>query len=177
MSAKYEKAKEILMRKAKEIGVEADKLDMQAMDSLNRAPYIDALLLQNKGEQELAKLCAAKDYGAIPEHYKSIVDDANNNKLHMRVQTRLLRLKSLQSTVSAPIYLGMKDVQPPGGYLPTREDVELAESQLRTSPDEVISIAAVLDQIEINVKKAGKFLKENWREITKRNIIEIWFRN
>lgn len=58
---------------------------------------------------------------------------------------------------------------------PTKDDVDAAELQLRkTSPDEVIGTDAVLDQIEDNFKKAGKPLKENWRDITKRNI-PIWF--
>lgn len=58
--------------------------------------------------------------------------------------------------------------------LPTRTDVEFAESQLRQLPGEVIDIEAVLDQIETNFKKAEKLLKENWRCLTKRNI-EKWF--
>ena len=37
MSEQFENAKEILMRKAKELGVEADKLSTQAMNSLNLA--------------------------------------------------------------------------------------------------------------------------------------------
>ena len=58
--------------------------------------------------------------------------------------------------------------------LPTKTDVEFAESQLRGSSDEVIGIRTVLDQVESNFKKSGKPLKENWRNITERNI-EIWF--
>lgn len=60
------------------------------------------------------------------------------------------------------------------GEIPTKEDIDLAESQLRKNPDEIIGIETVLDQVEINFKKAGKSLKENWREITRKNI-EIWF--
>jgi len=58
--------------------------------------------------------------------------------------------------------------------LPEKSDIELAESQRRETPDEVIGIDAVLDQVEKNFKEAGKPLKENWREITKQNI-KIWF--
>jgi len=59
-------------------------------------------------------------------------------------------------------------------YLPTKADVESAESQLRKSPGEVVDREAVLDRVEVNCKKDGKTLKDNWREITKRNI-ETWF--
>jgi len=59
-------------------------------------------------------------------------------------------------------------------YLPTKADVEYHESLLRKSPDEIISIDAVLDQIDFFFALEGKSLKANWREITKRNI-EIWF--
>jgi len=57
---------------------------------------------------------------------------------------------------------------------PTKEDVDDAELQLRIS-GKPYGIEAVLDQIENNFKKAGKTLKENWREITKQNIL-VWFR-
>lgn len=59
-------------------------------------------------------------------------------------------------------------------FLPQKANIEFAESQLRKSPEEVIGIEIVLDQVEANFVKAGKLLKANWREITKRNI-EIWF--
>lgn len=62
-------------------------------------------------------------------------------------------------------------------YFPNKEDIDVAESQLRkTSSDEVIDVETVLDQILINFEKAGKPLKENWREATKQNI-KIWFCN
>ena len=59
-------------------------------------------------------------------------------------------------------------------YLPTKADVEFAESQLRKLSDEVIGMKDVLDQIEVNFNKTEKELKEEWREISRRNI-EIWF--
>jgi len=59
-------------------------------------------------------------------------------------------------------------------YLPGKSDIEEAESQLRKSASEIISRDAVLDQVEINFKREGEKFKENWREITKRNV-EIWF--
>jgi len=59
--------------------------------------------------------------------------------------------------------------------IPTKEDIEVAESKLRNTPDEVIGIDTVLDQVKDNFQKAGKPLQSNWLEITKRNI-EIWFR-
>ncbi len=58
--------------------------------------------------------------------------------------------------------------------LPSKADVEQAKSEICRSPDEVICIGVVLDQVEVNFNKAGKPLKENWWEITRRNI-EIWF--
>lgn len=59
-------------------------------------------------------------------------------------------------------------------HLPEKSDIEFAESQRRKTADEIIGLETVLDQVEINFKKAGKPLKENWREITKQNI-KIWF--
>ena len=60
-------------------------------------------------------------------------------------------------------------------YLPCKGDVDAAELQVRTtSSDEVIDSDAVLDQLKKDFEKAGKPLKENWREITKQNI-PIWF--
>lgn len=59
-------------------------------------------------------------------------------------------------------------------YLPEKNDIEFAESQLRKTDDEIIGLETVLDQVEINFKKAGKPLKEHWQEITKQNI-KIWF--
>ena len=59
-------------------------------------------------------------------------------------------------------------------YLPTKADIEFVESTLRKSLDEVIGIEDVLDQVVTNFKKDGKPLKENWRQITSRNI-ELWF--
>lgn len=59
-------------------------------------------------------------------------------------------------------------------YLPTKADVEFADSQLRKSLDDVINREAVLDQVDANFTKVGKLLKDNWREITTRNIA-IWF--
>jgi len=61
-------------------------------------------------------------------------------------------------------------------HIPDRGHVELAESQLRKTIDEKIGLQAVLDQIELNFNKEGKQLKDNWREITRRNII-LWFGN
>lgn len=57
---------------------------------------------------------------------------------------------------------------------PTREDIELAETQLRKNTDEIIDMENVLDQVEINSKNAGKSLKGNWRDVTRRHI-PIWF--
>ncbi len=61
------------------------------------------------------------------------------------------------------------------GEIPTREEIELAESQVRNnSNDEVINEEAVLDQVEKNLYLEGISLKENWRETAKQNI-RIWF--
>jgi len=62
----------------------------------------------------------------------------------------------------------------PINYLPTKADIDFADSQLRKTSGEVIGTEAILDQAEVNFDKEGKPLKENWREITRRNT-EIWF--
>jgi len=60
-------------------------------------------------------------------------------------------------------------------YYPTKEDVDAAELILReTSSGEVTNIEAVINQLEKKFEEDGKPLKENWRDITKRNI-PIWF--
>jgi hypothetical protein len=58
-------------------------------------------------------------------------------------------------------------------YLPTRMDFENA-SQMTGQKGQDILVDAILDQIEINCKKAGYYLKENWRLITERNIFDNW---
>ena len=57
-------------------------------------------------------------------------------------------------------------------YLPSKEVFELAYRMLTQLGGDV-SLDAVLHQIEINAKKEGVLLKNNWRMITERNI-EIW---
>jgi len=59
-------------------------------------------------------------------------------------------------------------------YLPCKEEIKFAESQLRKFTDEIINMESVLDQVETNFKKAGKPLKDNWRFITKLEIPK-WF--
>jgi hypothetical protein len=59
-------------------------------------------------------------------------------------------------------------------YLPTKEDIEFALSQLRVLADEVISPDAVLSKMEENFRKANKNLAVNWCEIAK-NIIKTQF--
>lgn len=67
------------------------------------------------------------------------------------------------------------DVSPRETCLPEKSDIELAESQLRKTLGEIIGLEIVLDQVEINFKKAGKTLRENWRELSRQNI-KIWFK-
>jgi hypothetical protein len=65
-----------------------------------------------------------------------------------------------------------KRTNPPEQYLPDKEYSERAYKMV-TRPGQPVSVDAVLDQIEINAKKDGLVLKDNWRIITERNI-EIW---
>jgi hypothetical protein len=60
-------------------------------------------------------------------------------------------------------------------YLPSKEDVDAAELQVRkTASGELIDLDVVLDQVKTDFEKADKPLKEDWRDITKQNI-PIWF--
>lgn len=68
-------------------------------------------------------------------------------------------------------YFGNGFEDPPP-YLPTKKDFEMAYGMLAALGQEV-SIEKVLDQIEIILKDIYN-LKDNWREITRRNILEIW---
>lgn len=61
-----------------------------------------------------------------------------------------------------------------GDYLPTKEDFESAYRSL-TRPGLAVSIDSVLDQLEIDAKKKGLLLENNWRKITEKNI-ETWSR-
>ena len=64
------------------------------------------------------------------------------------------------------------DTKEDSALLPSKEDFESAYRTLTRLGDE-LSLDAILDQIEINVTKAGRTLKSNWRMITEKNI-EIW---
>lgn len=63
------------------------------------------------------------------------------------------------------------DVNPP--YLPTKRDFEIAYSMIAILGEEVHE-NKVLDQIKANARDSGKMLKDNWRNITLRNIVEHW---
>ena len=60
-----------------------------------------------------------------------------------------------------------------GGHLPNREDFESAYKRLTCAGGE-ISIDKILDQIEVKAKEAGCPLKNDWRIITEKNILDVW---
>jgi hypothetical protein len=53
---------------------------------------------------------------------------------------------------------------PPAGEIPTRKDIEVAYRMIARLGQEV-SMDDVLDQIEKNVIKEGRLLKDNWRVV------------
>jgi len=122
---------------------------------------VDVLLLKGLTEDEIIK-AFAKNY---PDHENP--------------RGRVLRhLRHLEKGHKVNLYQyfgkGINIIPATIFYLPTKADVEFAESQLRKSTDDVTGIENVLDQVEANLKIVGKPLKENWRQITRRNI-ELWF--
>lgn len=83
-------------------------------------------------------------------------------------------LTGIQQTGPTATSAGQFSVSSLQVYLPRKVDIEDAIKQLRKFSDEIIYRDDVLGQVEKIFKKAGKPLKENWREITKLNF-EIWF--
>jgi len=83
-------------------------------------------------------------------------------------------LREIEYIQNANKELSNFDVHNDKSYLPTKADVEFADSQLRKNTDEVIHIEVVLNQLAAYYKKSKKPLKNNWREITILNI-PVWF--
>lgn len=76
------------------------------------------------------------------------------------------------NTIERQEITGTQPTASSGFYLPCKEDFETAYRKL-SRLGESVSIDAVLDQIEINVKNEKYSLNNNWRMITEKNI-EIW---
>jgi len=99
--------------------------------------------------------------GLLPEDMLAALDACKKDNSKWRVW--------FQNTCQAD---GIK-VEAPYRFLPTKEDADAAEWQLRNSGNQY-GLETVLDQIEINFKKTDKILEENWRDATKHKI-PIWF--
>jgi len=147
--------------------MEADYISKWGHPLSDQGGYIDQLLFKGLTKNQIIS--------AFIERYP------NHKKPQNRVQRHLNHLRDGHK-VDLESYLGKSSSTLSGRHLDTPEfsipkkvDVEYAESQLRRFPGEVVIIEAVLNQVEVNFTKAGKILKENWHEITRRNI-EIWFR-
>jgi len=115
----------------------------------------------------------------IYEEFKTLYWPYGNTSYGESKRKRYLRIKNQYDdflTGRSPEMKAPEAHKDSEGVLPERVNVEYAESMLRRTSQEVVSLDAVLDQIEQNFKKDGKPLKANWRHITKRNI-ELWFGN
>ncbi|HPC33900.1 MAG TPA: hypothetical protein PLG94_17515 [Smithellaceae bacterium] len=173
MSKAYEKAKEILQAKAIELGVDISKLNANIINDLNRARYIDALLLQNKSEHEIIKYCSAKGYGAVDPHYRSIISDADKNRLDARVRTRLLSMLSFsnkndqaKSSSSQEGFLHYNADSE--GEIPSRNEIEAIMRNIGREVHEDILKETVKTVFATQKRK----LRPDWWEITKKNLEE-----
>jgi len=113
----------------------------------------------------------------IPPHIEHLkVDEQYKHRQESRGEVKsLLKIltdNSKEDLANRSYLSGKEDSN--ASALPNKDDVEYADSMLRKHSDETVSINSVLDRVDVNFKKAGKTLKDNWREITRRNI-EIWF--
>jgi len=59
-------------------------------------------------------------------------------------------------------------------YLPTKQDFENLNTALKKSNINKYDLDSYLNFMQEHLDKQGKNLKENWRKITERNIVEIW---
>jgi len=103
------------------------------------------------------------------QYYFDVTDlsDEDIRKIFDKIREEFANASSQQKAMN-------HNTPAPITYLPTKADIDFADSQLRKSPDEVIDANDVLYKVEDNFINAGKPLRENWRYITKRNI-ELWF--
>lgn len=150
---------------------------------------IDHMLLSGATKNDIANNLIKNGY----KHQKRVIQRINGHFNHLMAKGKseisrghhlpliesddgkwIFDLAKMEQIMGRPVSSPSDDSS--AFYLPIKADVELAESQSRKSTDEFIGINVVLDQVEENFRNAGKPLKPNWREITKRNI-EIWFRS
>lgn len=132
---------------------------------------IDILLLEGLSEDQIIREFAENH----PQH-KNPKNRVKGHLRHLRDDHHVdLRLYFGKGNIS----VGQKSHDSKANvlHLPGKADIDNAEAQLRkTFSGEVIDLDAVLDQVEDDFKRMGKSFKENWRQITRRNI-EIWFVN
>jgi len=109
------------------------------------------------------------------EFNKTLKDFAKNNAFsHTELDFVLSQINKTTSVTPNPAKQDHVQIKV---FLPTKEDVDAAELKLRkTSSVEKTDIETVLNQVKQDFEKADKLLKENWRDITKQNIL-IWFSN
>ncbi len=136
--------------------------------SSDQGGVVDALLLDCLSEDQIIK-AFAKGYPQhkdprtrVKRHLKHLSDD-HHVELRFYLGKGTTSVGQQSSNCQANVF-----------HIPEKADIESAEWPLRKSPDEVVGIEDVLDQVEANFKKDGKPLKVNWRQITRRNI-ELWF--
>ncbi|SPD72654.1 hypothetical protein PITCH_A1470003 [uncultured Desulfobacterium sp.] len=60
------------------------------------------------------------------------------------------------------------------GYIPTQEDFKKACQKLISKKNAEVNIDDILNRIHKDCQEVGCLLTENWREVTRRNIIEQW---
>lgn len=133
-----------------------------------KAMSLDEALLDGASMAELQQI-----RGAVREHF-----------LHLNLEHDLPVTKgSLQMFDRSSLGISDFSGQPTqqdrqedplrGSYLPNRKDFESACRALAGQGEEV-PLDAILDKVEDDAHKLQLSLKENWRIITERNIVEVW---
>lgn len=145
----------------------SDQISKWGHPFTDQGGHIDELLLAGLSNNQIVSAFLAK-YPTHKNPRRRVVGHLN----HLR-DTHNVDIKAYFDKAQG-IYVNHQhsNIRENYSYLPTEGDFKTAYQQI-AKPGQEISVDAVLDQIEIDAKKAGRNLKEDWRIITERNI-EIW---
>ena len=139
-----------------------------------QAAHIDLMVLEGRYTvDEIAKKNNIT-IKRVEDHLEHLQDGDSRNKNTNMKPHRLKIVKAANGAVmfsseSRNSYKYSDTVTDNDDVLPSKEDFESAYRVL-TRHEETISIDSVLDQLEIEVKKKGHTLKNNWRTIMEKNI-------
>jgi hypothetical protein len=141
-------------------------------ETASGAAKVDELLMDGESKDKLITIdLGYTKYRAYPNH-KQHLREAHGLKVVRDTEGKYLFDRAdlgMQHAHTDP-HITSKSQE---SYLPNKEDFERAYRSLSRLGQEV-SIDAILDKIESDATHSGLILKENWRMITERNIIDVW---